>query len=290
MSIQLVQKRIPAPVLPAALMLLTLTVTAARAVPAGTSSPEPNPSPESSPAVPAASSSGFLSLPTFMLVASFAVIALALFFAMRYHKALLEFMATALAGGTVYGGKSEKAYVAQRGIDAPRSDKAPDAHIIGNATAAPGQELLFILSAPLFDEQEPRQLVNVQWSVDGASVDGNTTYFLKHAFKKSGPHVVEATAGDHAIAPFPVVISGGKAGSGPSLPFAIQNWGRMVVLLFGLGVVGALMASTVLSSEAGAGLLGALLGIGAATASSGDGTKGDGSNGTGDAKANDEKP
>ncbi|NKG22040.1 hypothetical protein [Paeniglutamicibacter terrestris] len=284
MSIQTVQRRIPIIIPTTALVLLTFALTGARTVATATSSPEPSPSPGNSSAPAPAN----FNLSTFMLIASFVVIATALFFAMKYHRALLEFMTTALAGGTAYAGISGDAYpdeggAANQAIRRVQAEPAA-AQIVGPAIGYSGQELAFVLSTQLFaDTQPPKKLLEILWTIDGIKVDGSTQHFLKHTFEKSGPYVVGASAENQSIPPFMISIVASKiapkTASGLSLPFAIQNWGRMVVLLFGLGVVGALMASKTLSSEAGAGLLGAMLGLGAAAVGSGEASKGNGANG-----------
>lgn len=284
MTIHPVNRRIQNIIPVAALMLLSSALTGARTVATGTSSPEPSPSPENPSAPTDAPASVNLGLSTFMLIASFVVIATALYFAIKYHKALLDFMHKALARGTAYTGTLGSAY-SENAIplsdgDTNAQGNAPDALIIGPPTGVSGQELIFVLDTKFFDDSStPQRLLDVHWSIDNTPVEGTTTHFLKHTFEQSGVFVVEATVDNKSIPPFIVAITAPIAASGLSLPFAIQNWGRMVVLLFGLGVVGALIASRALSSEAGAGLLGALLGIGAATAGSGNGTNVDGGTG-----------
>lgn len=59
--------------------------------------------------------------------------------------------------------------------------------------------------------------------------------------------------------------------SAPALviPFVVKNWGRLVIVLFGVGVISALMATKILDAAAGVGILGTLLGAGAVSATTG---------------------
>ena len=56
------------------------------------------------------------------------------------------------------------------------------------------------------------------------------------------------------------------ATAGLVLPFVMRNWSRFVVVVFGTGVVAALMFAGVITAQGGIGLLGPLLGVGAVTA------------------------
>ncbi|GAA4375753.1 hypothetical protein [Paeniglutamicibacter cryotolerans] len=204
-------------------------------------------------------------LPVVFLGASMIVIAAALYFALRYHKLLIDFMGSALKQGTTYA--AEPVAATPRELMPGHADD-PVPRIIGASACTPGQEMVFTISPPIRDSTgDPQQ---VTWSVDDKEVAGFSEGYLKYTFKKSGTSVVQAEADGAAIAPFAVHVEPVKSAR-PSLPFAIENWGRMVVLLFGLGIVGALMAISVLSTDAGAGLLGAMLGLGAASAGSGGG-------------------
>lgn len=204
-------------------------------------------------------------LPIVFLVASIIVIAAALFFAWRYHKLLIAFMEKALGQGQVFEPSSTPAL---RNLLTAKTTAFTHA-IVGTSSTTPGQELVFAIR-PTLNSANGKPAV-VAWSIDDKPVQGFTDCSFTYTFKIPGEFKVKAESDGAAVSPFTVAVKEAASSARPTLPFAIENWGRLIIVLFGLGVVGALMAIGVLSTDAGAGLLGAMLGIGAATAATGSG-------------------
>lgn len=111
----------------------------------------------------------------------------------------------------------------------------------------------------------------VTWTAAGAGVapeaetGAGVTFGV--TFAEAGPATVTAKVdGATASVGFEVQEAASASVGGIVLPFAVRNWGRLVVTILGVGVIAALMALNVVSGEGGIGILGALLGVGAAAA------------------------
>lgn len=228
------------------------------------------PEPTNTPFDPAATSANIALSNYYMaiilLVAAIAVIVIALAFAFLYHRRALEVIRGAVAKGQNV--KTESSEIV-KGLGA-------DARIKGPKTGAPGEELLFGLAG--VDSGK-----TVNWHAKMASPPSQGGQTFTTTFPKAGEYTVEAT-----IEGFPdplqrtVTIGAAAATSAPVpvvIPFVLKNWGRLVIVVFGVGVIAALMAMRVVSAEAGIGILGALLGVGATTVAAG-GAVGDGGSGT----------
>lgn len=115
---------------------------------------------------------------------------------------------------------------------------------------------------------------DVEWSIEG-DVDGEiatSTDALVVTFRKAGPATIIATKDGDSMFPFYLPISvrdSAPNDSGIRLPFVMQNWGRFVLVSFGVGLLGAMIVWDSITAEAGIGMIGTLLGVGAASASTG---------------------
>lgn len=225
--------------------------------------PSPGPTPADPAAVDVALSNYYLAVG--LLVSAIVVIILALAFAWLYHRdalRVIEKLATT-EGGPPVGIDSGAAV--ERGV---RVGPA----IVGGSTGQKDTALMFTV------ENLPDD-ATVAWDVEGATIeriDGGRTILA--TFAADGSHKVAATvtqadgnrieleAKEVEIGPKP-----GAAASAPPIviPFVVKNWGRLVIVLFGVGVISALMASQILDAAAGIGILGALLGAGAVSATTG---------------------
>jgi hypothetical protein len=191
-----------------------------------------------------------------ILIAAIVVIVIALGFALLYHRRALEVIAVAVARGQ---GVSTESDEVAKGL-------STDARIKGPKTGMPNEELLFGLAGVESDK-------TVNWRADKATPSSQGGATFTTTFEKAGEYTIEATveglpdavkhsitigAATTAAAPTPVVI-----------PFVLKNWGRLVIVLFGVGVIAALMSTRIVSAEAGIGILGALLGAGATAVATG---------------------
>gem|GEM_PF-3085954 len=197
---------------------------------------------------------GYLGGPgLWLLAASVLVVIAGLWFAYLYHARLLQTIDLAVEGGQLI-----------RSENGPAIAQSPDGKVgvSGPTEATPGATVTF--KAIGYDDSS-----KVSWAVEGGKPEPSigTGSTLEVTFREAGTATVTATVGKES-APHKVTVSGPrKELTGIVLPFAIQNWGRLVVTTLGVGVVSALMAWDVISAEGGIGLLGALLGIGAAAGS-----------------------
>ena len=242
-----------------------------------TSTPSPTPS---APALTAAQAAGF-NLGLFVLIASVLVVVLALGFALLYHEKLLRVIRMAVRAGQPVA-TAVKPVVEQSPAEGVNGDEVPTPRIIGPRTGAPEAELVFAIKDAQAED-------TVEWAAEGGTPPTapptTATDELKPcfvvSFNKAGTYVVVATvarqdgATTHRIEYIVSVGASGseKSGAAPgaaaiTLPFVISNWGRLVIVIFGVGVVGALMASAVIAEATGIGILGTLLGVGAAAAMS----------------------
>lgn len=116
----------------------------------------------------------------------------------------------------------------------------------------------------------------VTWRAEGATPSSGSGYSFVTTFNKPGDYEILATFSDSSGTETALqkkvkigATSSGPAASAIVLPFVIKNWGRLVIIIFGVGVISAVMAAKILDAAAGIGILGTLLGVGAVTATSG---------------------
>lgn len=192
-----------------------------------------------------------------LLLASVVVILIALVFAYTYHARVLTVIALAVNRGATVKSDSDDVVAQSR-----------DTEIVGPNAGIPSESQVLTVTAP--------EGADVTWLAEGGDPNVATGAIFVTRFHKAGRYRVAATiAGSNGGASTlsKDIIIGAPAGASaaPSigLPFVMKNWGRLVVVLFGVGVISALMAATILDAAAGIGILGALLGVGAVTATSG---------------------
>lgn len=223
--------------------------------------PEPSSTPfdPASTAVNIALSNYYMAI--IFVVAAILVIVVALVFAHLYHRRALNVIATAVRKGQTVATTSDEV---ARGL-------GDDARIKGPTSGAPNEELLFGLVGV-----ESGKTIN--WGAVGATPSSQGGDTFTTTFTKAGRYTVKATVEGLTESLTREVIIGtatGNAASTPvTIPFVLKNWGRLVIVLFGVGVIAALMSTRIISAEAGIGILGALLGVGAtavATAGTSDG-------------------
>lgn len=233
--------------------------------------PTPSPTP-SAPALTATQAAGF-NLALFVLVASVLVVVLALGFALLYHEKLLRVIRMAVKAGQPVA-TAVKPVVEQSSTPESGTRSAITPYIVGPRTGEPEAEMAFVVRGDADDS-------TVSWTAEGADPNSAEKQSFVTAFAKAGNYVVVANLKDSAGSVthrIEYIVSVGAAESerkkSPSgvaaitLPFVISNWGRLVIVIFGVGVVGALMASAVIQEATGIGILGTLLGVGAAAAMS----------------------
>ena len=199
-----------------------------------------------------------------LFVGSVAVITIALRFAFSYHNKLLGVVKSAVDRGDVsltIDNSDVATLSAEPAIDGPNA-------------GTPSAKLKYGLIAV-----DPT--LTISWVADkGDPSSGHDATFATR-FDSAGSYKVVATYTDSngqtktltrdvkiAAEPTPAATTPGIV-----LPFVIKNWGRLVIVIFGVGVISALMSTKILDAAAGVGILGTLLGAGAATATSG--TSGD---------------
>ncbi|CAN5302826.1 hypothetical protein BH11ACT4_BH11ACT4_10630 [soil metagenome] len=228
--------------------------------------PTPTPTPTSGPGAPADLTLSNYFLAVALLIAALLVIVIALRFALVYHTRLLRLLTLVVRKGnaTVV---TESNDAVDRSI-AP--SEAPAARVVGPGNGAPGSQLVFALS-----DATPSDL---KWSSTGGTPSTSTAPSYVVTYAKAGTYTVNATytlssGGTTKEVSISREISIGAVPKSASitLPFVIKNWGRLVIVIFGVGVISALMAVKVLDAAAGVGILGTLLGVGAVTATTGDG-------------------
>jgi hypothetical protein len=224
--------------------------------------------PEPTPASPTTAANVALSnyyLAVLLLGAAVDVIIIALIFAFNYHAKLLTVINAAVTNnGQVVLSHSEKV-----------TPLGPEPTIAGPDTGNPSAALAF--ATQLVDA------LDITWTAEGGTPDSGTGTGFVTSFDKAGTYMVSAkyTTSEGAprsldkkvIIEAPATV-GAATATAIVLPFVIQNWGRLVIVVFGAGVIAALMSTGILDAAAGIGLLGALLGVGAVTATWGaDGDK-----------------
>ena len=196
-----------------------------------------------------------------LLGAAILVIVIALVFTWAYHRRALE----VITAGLARAGEGGAFAVVDGGVGA----LSTGVQIKGPTHAAPSEELFFgIVGAA------GRTVV---WTAEKSTETSGTGQTFMTSFADPGVYEVSATVeGESESVTKKVTIGAAapKSASPITIPFALKNWGRLVVVLFGVGVVAALMATAVISAEAGIGILGALLGVGATAAAAGGGDSG----------------
>ena len=210
--------------------------------------------------------SGYHPVPAILiLLLAILVIAIALFFAYKYHKRVLKSVDAA-----VRGGHGDQVDVSNDDVGVQALSRvATDSGIAisGPAQAVVGEKVKFSSTGVEAGD-------TVSWTVEGTAAadpaSASTTEFETKFTKAGSATVTIAVAGKADVAPLTVtVVANETAAARITLPFVVRNWGRLVVVLFGAGLVACLMVLNVISGEGGIGLLGALFGVGAATATHG---------------------
>ena len=225
----------------------------------------PSPSPTSGPDAKLDVVASNFVIAGFLLGGSILVIAVALGFAFSYHTKLLEVVKFAVKYNGARIGTESSNVAALRSL-LQSVDSGSD--IVGPETGAPSKKLQFSLNST--DIVPP-----ISWTTkdgDPQTFEGAT---FATRFDSVGTHEVTATYTDSTNVSHPfsknVTITAPAPTPAPSivLPFVIKNWGRLVIVIFGVGVISALMSTKILDAAAGIGILGTLLGVGAVTATSG---------------------
>jgi hypothetical protein len=196
----------------------------------------------------------------FILGLTCVVIALCLWFVFRYHQQLLATIDKAVARGAAGPISAE-----DHGVGVQSREVAGGVKITGPSTVTTGAQAMFTADGLSGGE-------TLSWTVDGdvgadPAAGGDQTFTT--TFAKAGTATVALDlVGGTAPPPLTVTVTAPAVdgAKGVVLPFVVRNWGRLVVVLFGAGLVGSLMVLGVIGSEGGVALLGALLGVGAATA------------------------
>lgn len=217
--------------------------------------PTPSPTPDVGGAL-TMSGAGVLLAVVFFL-GSIAVIAIALAFAFQYHAKLLDVINTAAKSNSVRIGSESSTVGALAGTP----------QIEGPEAGAPSAKLEYSLAGV-----DPG--TTISWTaVGGDPASGNGAGFATR-FDSAGTHEVSVEYSDAQNVTQSLtknVVIAEKVSGPPTivLPFVIKNWGRLVVVILGVGTVAALMALRIIGAEAGVAILGSLLGFGVATATSG---------------------
>lgn len=231
-------------------------------------SPSPGPTPfdPASTAANVALSNYYLAI--LLLCAAVGVIALALGFAWAYHREVLRVVHGAVTGPNPapLGTTNDEVGV-----------QSSEAEIVGPDRAEKAAELVFTV-------RNVASAANVTWVAEGSTTSSHSGSTLVTTFTADGEYKVEATYPEQVdgstetrtltkaviIGPHPAASAAANSQGPPiAIPFVVKNWGRLVVVLFGVGVIAALMATRVLESAAGVGILGTLLGAGAVAATGG---------------------
>lgn len=193
-----------------------------------------------------------------VLGAALLVVVAGLIFALIYHSRLLKTVDKAIDAGQRIGTKSEPAH------DGVGAQAAPgEIGVDGPAEVESG-------ASATFTAVGYATATAVSWTVDGGGAepsegDGRE---INVKFGSAGTAIVTASESGRQSKPLNVSVKDPpkKLPEGIVLPFAVANWGRLLVVCLGVGIVGALMVWDVISAAAGMGPLGALLGVGAASA------------------------
>lgn len=225
--------------------------------------PTPTPSPTTT-AVNAALSNYWIAVAILLVTA--VVIVLVLTFMWLYHRKALDTLTTIATtpGGPPVGIESNDAFSDTMSL-------VRRIVVVGSAEGQKGIGLMYVLQG-----LEPNE--KAEWKVDGATVEvvANNAAIVK--FTKDGTHTVDATVMTKTdddkwesiaqpVRPLKVTIAPAKATAATAImiPFVVKNWGRLVVIILGAGLISTLMALRVLDSAAGIGALGVLLGVGVTT-------------------------
>lgn len=222
--------------------------------------PSPEPLDPASTVANVALSNYYLAVTLF--IGAIVVIALALTFAWMYHRAALTTIQKMA--------KSGKQAVATTSEDALTEGVDSEPAIVGSSAGTKAEDLMFTVTN-LADGD------TVTWDVSGATfheVDSGRTIVAQ--FAADGTYKVRAsitgkTGAKRELEPKEVKVGPQTAAPAPAIviPFVVKNWGRLVIVLFGVGVIAALMATQILDAAAGVGILGTLLGAGAVASTPG---------------------
>lgn len=208
-----------------------------------------------------------------ILGVSVLVIGMALYFAYRYHRRLLETLERLTRGGSADGHTGQVLLIQNDDAMVQEFDPEQPLEVTGPDTVDVGQTVTY-------EVRKAHDLTRISWTVVGAGAKpasgSGATITLK--FASAGDAKVVATEADpgggetRSSVPRKVAVNepAPESAQGIVLPFVIKNWGRLVVTLLGIGVIAAMMTMGVIQSEAGIAVLGTLLGVGAAS-SHGDG-------------------
>jgi hypothetical protein len=227
---------------------------------ATTTAPTPTPSP--TPSGPTSIADAALSnyyIAILLVLGTIAVIVAVLVFALRYHERLIKVIELSV--------KLNRAPVQTVNHDAlHRSLGDTEPTIVGPGEAQPSASLTYRLKNVDDD--------TVHWEAARSTVQASDGPIFQTSFDKPDVYVVVATYTDpndksEKTLVKPVVVAVPATTPAINLPFAIRNWGRLVVVIFGVGVIGTLISTKVLDGAVGVGILGTLLGIGAVTATTG---------------------
>lgn len=202
------------------------------------------------------------------LAVAFGFLALALGFSLLYHRRLLNTIDLAIKRGAKVSTRTDPA------LDGPHPDLqgrevVGESGISGPDTATVGVAADFEVEN--YSSDDPTKPVT--WSVEGGNAlpKEGTGPSITFIFTEAGNATVTASADSKNPITKKVAV---KAAAVPStsepggivLPFVLANWGRLVVVTMGTGTVAALMTWGVISSDGGIGVIGTLLGAGAAAA------------------------
>lgn len=195
-----------------------------------------------------------------------------LIFLYFYHAKILKVIEKAVLKGTVRPITTTESSIITQGDASTKTqsvapDSGPPVAMSGPAFAQIGRELVYELTGIT----DPTGVI---WTAEKGepSITENKLVF-RTEFKTAEKHTVSVeytSASQTATLTREVIITGAdNAIPTVSLPFVVRNWGRLVVMIFGLGTIASLMAAGALDSVAGVGILGTLLGVGAVISTSG---------------------
>jgi hypothetical protein len=206
---------------------------------------------------------GYHPIPAMLILLGAGVVIVAcLLFLSRYHRRLLLTIDRAIA---VNAGKgvTQPLTTSEDSAFNTLLASTDDIKIKGPVAVVVGQEATFTLEGIT----DP---TGIEWSVSGVDADPTSGTGLSFTTKFSATGTanvsVAGPSGTTTSTGVPVVATPPSPMGGIVLPFVLRNWGRLVVVIFGAALVGTLMVLNAITSEGGVGLLGALFGVGAATA------------------------